>query len=228
MVGRFGWAGSATFFRAKTQAVPMSGIPSAARLRPVRGLAAFGVVAAFASLALLWLPTAQAHDESEAPALRADVAAVWHEPAEVLPGMPWQGFLRLAPESNITGAYFQVCRVGMACFAPPTAAQMREDGVYVFDSSQAGGEVPVHFGPGWRVGVKWLLFEGDSQTPIDFPPKATCEEPTLECAESEYFVFEVGAEPEGVSTPGASSPLLILAILALAYVHVVRRRRNHA
>src|SRR5207249_4620623 len=100
-----------------------------------------------------------AHAESEAPALRPDVLAAGHEPAVVPPHTQWRGFLQLRPGSNVTVAYYQICRVGAACFAPPAPAARGGD-TFRFDTTDytVNGR-PVDYQPGWRLGVVWRLNE---------------------------------------------------------------------
>src|SRR5688500_3176952 len=91
---------------------------------PTAGSVGFRVlfVSSVALAVLLATPSAVAYDETEAPSLRADVLFVWHEPETPRPHTQWRGFIQMHPASNVTEAHYQVCRVGQACFAPPTLA----------------------------------------------------------------------------------------------------------
>jgi len=174
------------------------------------------------------LPMAVAHAESEAPALRPDVVAAGHEPAVVQPHTQWRGFLTLAPGSNVTGAFYQVCRVGAACFAPPTAA-VREGATFRFDTSdyKVAGR-PVDYQPGWRLGVVWLLNEtaaDGTATVATFPDGPDLSSPgcagdaAASCAEAHYLAFDVAAAPHRSPAPGPG-----LMALAAGAVAVLRRQ----
>ncbi len=179
------------------------------------------------------LPAAAAHAESEAPSLRPDVLAAGHEPANVLPHSQWRGFLRLAPESNVTSASYQVCRVGQACFAPPTPA-VHVGSEWRFDT--AGYTVngkPVDYQPGWRLGVKWWLTEtrGDgSNVAVEFPAGPDASSPECQgdgaagCAEQHYLAFGVvDNRTHGLPAPG---PLAVLGVVAVGVAFAGRRRRS--
>ncbi|MFA5943407.1 MAG: hypothetical protein WC876_02960 [Candidatus Thermoplasmatota archaeon] len=180
-----------------------------------------GFLVVLATLAL-GLP-ATAHPESAAPQLRADVLGAGHDPVVVAAHTQWQGFLALAPGSNVTAAFYQVCRVGQACFAPPAPAEKTGD-TFRFDTSAylANGR-PVDYEPGWRLGVTWLLEErlpnGTTQT-VRFPVgpdvlAPECQgEAALACAEAHYLAFDIAAEPR--ESPGLPGAMLLLVVAALA------------
>ena len=54
-----------------------------------------------ALLAVLAMPPAGAAPESEAPGLRGDVVAAWHDPPVVRPHTQWHGYLQLAPGTAV-------------------------------------------------------------------------------------------------------------------------------
>jgi hypothetical protein len=181
-------------------------------------------LAVAAALCLVAGPT-QAHPESAAPSLRSDVVAAGHSPDVVPPHSQWMGFLDLAPGSNVTSAYYQVCRVGEACFAPPTLA-IRDGDRFKFHSSDylANGRA-VDYQAGWHLGVTWVLEEtaanGTSRS-LRFPEgpdlaSAECQgDAALACAEAHYFVFDVAAGPKAAPSPPGLWLALALAALAAA------------
>jgi hypothetical protein len=163
--------------------------------------------------------------------MRPDVARVGHEPETPAPHTQWEGFLGLRPGSNVTAADYQVCRVGQACFAPPTLAEGPVDGTFRFDTSgyRANGQA-VDYQAGWRLGVKWFLYEmpdnGTSRT-VEFPTGPDLSSPecagdaAMACSEQHYFVFTMGA-PTGKPSPGMG---LSVALLAVAAGALAFRRR---
>jgi hypothetical protein len=147
-----------------------------------------------------------------------------------MPHSQWQGFLQLRPDSNVTAARYQICRVGDTCFAPPTAATAAGNGTFRFDTNGylANGR-PVDYQAGWRLGVKWLLDErlanGTMRT-VDFPagPDLTapgCEgDAALACNEAHYLAFDMPA----ASKPAPSLLGSWVAIATLAVAALVRRK----
>ena len=195
-----------------------------------------GPLLAAAALAALLLATpALAHPESAAPSLRPDVVRAGHLPETVQPHTQWEGFLELEPGTNVTAAYYQVCRVGEACFAPPTEA-METDAYgegrgFRFDTSTylANGQ-PVDYEAGWRIGVTWVLEErlanGTTQM-VRFPAgpdvlSPECQgEAALACAEAHYLAFDIPGGERG--SPSAS---LLPVLAALAFAAVAGRPRR--
>ena len=186
-----------------------------------------GILVAMTALAF----PAMAHPESDAPLLRADVVGAGHEPAVVAAHTQWQGFLELSPDSNVTSAFYQVCIVGQACFAPPAPAE-RDGNSFRFNTSTylANGK-PVDYQPSWHLGVTWLLEErlanGTTQT-VRFPVgpdvlSAECQgEAALACAEAHYLTFDIAGKPR--ESPGL--PALGLLVLPLALAAILGRRRR--
>lgn len=185
-------------------------------------------------LALLVLAAApaSAHPESAAPSLRPDVVRAGHEPEVVLPHTQWRGFLELEPGSNVTAAYYQVCRVGQACFAPPTPADRIANATFGFDTADylANGE-PVDYEAGWRIGVTWVLEERLSNGTtrlVRFPVGPDVLSPECQgdaaaaCAEAHYLAFDIPAE-ERESPAVAAFPIGAL-LAAFAFVAARRRR----
>jgi hypothetical protein len=182
--------------------------------------------------ALAGLPAAVAHAESEAPTLRPDVVRAWHAPDFPLPHTQWTGSLQLAPDSNVTAAYFQICRVGSACFAPPAAATDVGNHTFRFDTRDylAGGK-PVDYQAGWELGVVWLLDERLPNGTLhaqEFPvgpdlASSQCQgDAAAACAEAHYLVVWIPLVPH-VKGPGPSW-VAIVALLGLAAI-VGRRGR---
>lgn len=192
--------------------------------------------ACVAGLALLLAAAgAAAHPESAAPSLREDVVRAGHEPAVVEPHTQWRGFLELDGSTNVTAAYYQVCRVGQACFAPPTPATMAEADPgkpvaeqrvrFSFDTAEylANGR-PVDYEAGWRIGVTWILEErlanGTTQL-ARFPMGPDVLSPecqgdaALPCAEAHYLAFDIPAGERG--SPSPSLALVGLGLLATAF-----------
>lgn len=181
-----------------------------------------GLLLAWAALAAV---PATAHPESAAPTLRSDVLAAWHDPPVVEPHTQWHGYLQMTPDSNVTAASFQICRVGLACFAPPTPAQDLGNGTWGFDTNDytVNGR-PVDYESGWRLGVKWWLSErsGNGTSLVEFPdgpdPSAPeCDgDGALACAEAHYLAFDVERSPKG--SPALPALGMALALAALAFV----------
>jgi hypothetical protein len=178
---------------------------------------------AVATLTLLLAGTASAHPESAAPSLRTDVVRAGHEPEVVQPHTQWEGFLELTAGSNVTAAFYQVCRVGQACFAPPTPAH-KDGPSFRFDTSDylANGR-PVDYEPGWRIGVTWILEErlpNGTTASVRFPVGPDVNSPecqgeaALPCAEAHYLAFDIPAEER--DSPGTTSTLLFAALAAIA------------
>ena len=179
---------------------------------------------------LLAAAPAAAWDETEAAALRSDVLWTWHEPEVPAPHTQWRGFIQLHPASNVTEVHYQVCRVGQACFAPPTAATEGGQRVFSFDTRGylANGR-PVDYQAGWRLGVKWFLGEqlgnGTVRTE-EFPHGPDLASPecagdaAMACAEQHYFVFTMGGDAAKPS-PGVG----LAALCGLLSVAVLLRRR---
>jgi hypothetical protein len=192
----------------------------------VRPRLALLAIAAIAVTALAVLPApAAAHPESAAPSLRPDVVRAGHEPDVVQPHTQWQGFLEMAPDSNVTAAYYQVCRVGQACFAPPTPAE-KVGTTFRFDTSGylANGR-PVDYEAGWRLGVTWILEErlaNGTTSAVRFPLGPDVESPAcqgdaaLGCAEAHYLAFDIPAEERGSPSVPAGLVLAALAVFAAA------------
>lgn len=175
---------------------------------------------------LLAAAPAAAVDESEAASLRDDVLWTWHEPEVPQPHAQWHGFIQLHPATDVVAVHYQVCRVGQACFAPPTAAKAQGEQVYAFDTSdyKANGQ-PVDYQAGWRLGVKWFLDEQRENGTVvtaEFPSGPDLSSPecagdaAMACSERHYFVFTMGG-PTGKPSPGMGLPaLLVLLAVALA------------
>ncbi|MEA3166979.1 MAG: hypothetical protein QOJ26_1863 [Thermoplasmata archaeon] len=185
---------------------------------------AMAALAAFAIIA-----PAEAHPESAAPSLRADVIAVGHSPAVVPPHTQWSGFLQLSADSDVTAAYYQVCRVGDACFAPPTLATKVGDR-FEFDTNDylANGR-PVDYEPGWRLGVTWVLQEPAANGTMmstrfpegpDLASQACQGDAASSCAEQHYFVFDIPVEEK----PAPSIPVL-WSVATLTLLAAILRRR---
>ena len=186
---------------------------------------------AAATAAALSAPPSAAHPEAAAPTLRADVVRAGHEPEVVEPHTQWRGFLELQAGTNVTAAFYQVCRVGQACFAPPAPATDVGDRSFRFDTSQylANGR-PVDYQPGWRLGVTWLLEErlpnGTTQT-TRFPVgpdvlAPDCQgEAALACAEAHYLAFDLPADDR--PSPGLPVPTVLLALALVAVACASRR-----
>ncbi len=180
-------------------------------------------------LVLLLLPLASAYPESDAAALDPRVEAVGHDPAVPRPGEQWTGFLRFVPGHNVTEARFQICEVGIACFAPPTPMTLDADGrTFRFDTrdyvSPVNGE-PVAWGiddgEPWNVGYRFVLLSDQNVTQL--PHGLDCNDPEnqylewTECDATHYFVFTMpGAKQAGETTPGIGVPVLLVSIALFA------------
>lgn len=178
-------------------------------------------------VALVAIPTSSAHPESAAPMLDARVLAVGHEPEPVVPHTQWSGWLLLREDANITSAKFQVCRVGLACFAPPALAERDGSGGFRFNTSNLlvlgpEGRVPVDYQPGWRIGVKWYLTDAAGNT-TELPHSPTCSSASgSACLEDAYLAFTIPETPRATPAPGA----VALGLLALTVAGVLRRVRG--
>ncbi|MEK6985949.1 MAG: hypothetical protein AABX89_06175 [Candidatus Thermoplasmatota archaeon] len=172
------------------------------------------------------VPAASAHPESAAPLLDLRVLAAGHTPEPVVPGAPWSGWLTLRENANITAARFQVCRVGLACFAPPAPAELDGANGFRFNTTNLlvqgpEGRVQVEFQAGWRVGVKWFLTDAAGNT-TELPHSACSSATGAACLEDAYLAFTI---PEAVrGTPNLGPAALGLLIMALAMV--ARRMRG--
>lgn len=192
------------------------------------GRLAVVVVAVAALAAALGLaPIADGHPESAAPALRSDVVRAGHEPEVVQPHSQWRGFLELRDGHDVTAAFYQVCRVGDACFAPPAPATAVGEGRFEFDTSEylANGR-PVDYEAGWRLGVTWVLEErqaNGSTMAVRFPAGPDLASPecmgdaALACSEQHYLAFDVAGKAGGRGAPSAGvGALATLSLLAAA------------
>ena len=198
-----------------------------AQRRPVRSSGSLPILAAI--VVLVSAIPAAAHPESAAPSLRSDVLRAGHEPAVVPPHTQWQGFLEFRPGSNVTAAFYQICVVGQACFAPPAPATRMDgdDAVrFDFDTSEylANGQ-PVDYQAGWRLGVTWLLEErlpnGTTQS-VRFPIGPDVLSPqcqgdaALPCAEAHYLAFDIPAQQR--DSPSVAPASLVFLLLVAAVV----------
>ena len=173
------------------------------------------------ALLLLAAVPAVAVPEQEAAGTSPAVVRAWHEPADVVPGQQWHGFLQLAPGQVPARVGYQVCNAGDGyCFAPTHDAQQVANDTYRFDTTDylASDGRPVDWQAGWRVGVRWFLAdESGNGTWIPRAPPAASEQVAIEDL---YLTFDIpGGEPNGA--PAIPAPLL-LAGLALAAL--LRRR----
>ncbi len=194
-----------------------------------------GVVLRAVLVALLLVPAAMAVPEADAPSIDSRIAEVWHTPDVPKPGSQWQGGIRLHEGHNVTQVLFQICRVGQACFAPPTAANTTDGDTWTFDTNQYREPVqgrPVQWGINqpheganeWQVGVQYFFVtdeSGPGGEPIphgdgDLPPDdCVTEECYVAWSATHYFVFTMpGVVPE---EHAPAMPLVWLLVgLALA------------
>ncbi len=194
--------------------------PTSARTM-ARRHAAKSALAATVVILLLAVPAA-AYDEAEAAQVRLaetgrdDVVAVWHEPAIVQPGTQWHGFIRFAPEANVTLVLFQLCRVGYNCFAPPTPAQRLDDATWGFDTQDyipPGSDRPIDWKAGWRVGVQFVLNQSTPDGPMQTVfPNATEDPGDIE---NHYISFNMPAPKKTTPSPGPGVFVLVLAAATL-------------
>ncbi len=205
--------------------------------QPPRVVQHLAPLIAAVGLTLLALPAA-GYAESEAPALRPDVLAAGHAPEIVAPHTQWSGTLSFRPGSNVTAASYQICRVGMACFAPPAVAQRDGDTFRFHTSNYTVAGKPVDYQAGWRVGVKWILTEGEPDGApggtrvMAFPsglspddPACAGEAQAMECQESHYVAFNVAGDARG--TPGAPGAGPLAGFVALVVAAAWRSRSRH-
>ncbi|MCA1810454.1 MAG: hypothetical protein LC623_00380 [Halobacteriales archaeon] len=180
------------------------------------------------------LPPAAAHAEQDAALLRPDVLRAGHAPDAVEPHRQWTGFLVLRPGHNVTAAQYQICRVGQACFAPPSPATRVGNDTFAFDTAdyKANGK-PVDYQPGWRIGVQWVLTEGAGnatrqslfpQGPGPGDPACAGDAAALACQEQHYLAFDMA--PVAKESPAQGVALPVAALLALGVAG--RARRRHA
>ncbi len=182
-----------------------------------------------AALVLVALATsASAWPESAAPELRSDVVGVGHAPDVVFDGQQFEGFLVLAPESNVTHVYYQVCLISdIACIIPPREATL-VDGVWRFDTADfadPGTGNPPHWKAGARIGVQWFLGTQEGLehadafpkgTPLDDPACGPGLEKAVACYETHYFEFPIEANQE--------SPMPLAMLIAGLVLLAARRR----
>lgn len=169
-------------------------------------------------LLLVAVGHAAAHPEDAAPSLDGRVARAWHEPAAVVPGQQWQGFLQLTPGTVVGNVSYQVCNVADGvCFSFPHPATPLGNGTYRFDTSDYKTNLgqPVRWEAGWRVGVRWFLADADgSGNGTWVPPQGGAR------IEDSYLAFDIPGEP----TKGA--PALPAAFLAAALLLGAGARRR--
>ena len=87
-----------------------------------------------AALLLLAVPVA-AYEEAEAPSVDARIALVGHAPETVTPGTQWEGTIQFVPGHNVTAVRYQICKVGLSCFAGPTLAEQVNATTWRFDTN---------------------------------------------------------------------------------------------
>ncbi len=187
-----------------------------------------GILLGMALLAgLAVAPAASAWSEGDAPSLDPRVLSAGHAPAIVTPHTQWTGVLRLKPGSDVASAAYQVCRVGVACFAPPAPARRVDATTFRFDTANytvAGpdGARPVDYLAGWRLGVKWFLTDAAGNT-TELPRDAGCGTTSdVGCLERNYIAFDMPAATRGTPAPTTLSALLVLVGVVLASA-----RRRH-
>lgn len=184
------------------------------------------ILAVLTSVAMA-IPAA-AVPESEAGRLwlaqngRPGVLAAGHDPAEVVPGSQWGGFLILDHNVTFERVLFQICLVGMTCFAPPTPAHQADNRTWRFNTTAyraPGTNALIDWEAGWHVGVRYViedrLANGTLRTTV-FP---VSDDLTAAGAEAHYLTFYIPDSP----ARGASA-LPLLAILAALLLAAVRRR----
>ncbi len=180
-------------------------------------------------LVVLLLPLAAAHPEAAAPELDPMVEAVGHAPETPQAGEQWTGFIRLAPDHNVTNVTYFICRVGVFCLAP-AAATLDDDGrtfrwdtnEYIDAVSQRPTQWAVGDGSDWHVGYKFVFHRADGSNdkfPVGLPLDSDeCKQMSFfDCDATHYFVFTIpGAKAPQESTPSLGLPLLLIALLVLA------------
>lgn len=180
--------------------------------------------------AVLVAAPASAFEESEAPAVRIeqfgrdDVVRVWHEPQPPQPGTQWRGWIEFAHNHGVNSVSFQICRVGIACFAPPQPMQREGLNVWTFDTAQyivPGAGVPVTWEAGWRIGVRFVINEtlADESYLESYFPKPS----DAGVLEDDYFAFNMPAAEARDTDGPTSAPLLAVGLLLLV-VFALRRR----
>lgn len=197
------------------------------------------ITAASALLAVLFMPGVQAIEEADASTVwlaqegTNGVVAAGHLPTTVSEGEQFQGFIHFTAEVNATDVRYQICRVGEACFAPPTPATKMGDGNWTFDTNDYRDPVfgePVHYKAGWRVGVQYLLnVDGHNVT---FPEGLSHEHPLaredpVAWAETHYLAFNVASDAPTAPVPGPGPVMLIPgAAAAFMLMQMSKRRRG--
>lgn len=140
--------------------------------------------------------------------------------------MAWSGWLQLRDDANVTSARFQVCRVGLACFAPPAPAEPDGANGFRFNTTNLlvqgpEGRVPVEFQAGWRVGVKWFLTDASGAT-SELPHSDCSSASGAACLEDAYLAFTIPASARGMPSVGPAA----IGLAALALAMAVRRVRG--
>jgi hypothetical protein len=134
----------------------------------------------------------------------------------------------VTPDSNVTAAHYQVCRVGAACFAPPAPANRTGD-TFRFSTADVPANA-VDFQPRWQVGVKWVLTARDGYQEA-FPQGPDLLSPacqgnaSMSCQEQHYLTFFIAEEP-AKSTPVPGVPAVALACLGAAVLRLRSRRHG--
>lgn len=154
---------------------------------------------------------------------RPGIVAAGHEPASVQPRTQWEGYLVLEENVTFETVRFQVCRVGMTCFAPPTPARQVDARTWRFNTTEyraAGSGNVIQWGAGWHVGVRYViedrLANGTLRTTV-FPQSPDL---TSAGAEEHYVTFYI----QGESAKRAPAAPVAFVLLALALAAGSRRR----
>ncbi len=195
-------------------------------------------------LVILLVPTAAAVAEADAHLVDDRVEAVWHAPDEPQPGTQWTGGLRLAPDTNVTQVLYQICRVGEACFAPPTPANSADGRNWTFDTNDYrdpvqgmliawGINLPHQHDTTWEVGVQYFL-RTPNNTAGDPVPRGIEELPPRDCVDAcwdewsatHYFVFTMPATSAGQETTPAPGIPILLVLLAVGARNVAIKSRR--
>ena len=188
------------------------------------------------ALVLLLAAPVHAYEESQGAEVDARIASVSHTPAHVEPGTQWQGEIQFVPGHNITAVRYQICKVGLSCFAGPTLANQVDETTWRFDTTDytvLGRLIDwgINDEPGqgdWRVGVQYVLYTDgdDSSDPfggqlvphgVDVTSDACDAMGWQACAETHYFAFNMeGRDPPTADAPGLAVPAVALLLLAVA------------
>lgn len=149
---------------------------------------------------------------------RPGIVAAGHTPESVQAGTQWEGYLVLADNVTFESVRFQICRVGLTCFAPPTPAEQADARTWRFNTTDyraSGSGALIDWGAGWHVGVRYViedrLANGTLRTTV-FPES---DDLTAAGAELHYLTLDIEGQVEK-RAPTVPAAILVLGLACMA------------